>query len=58
LAEASRLVLTYAGQEFDDIRLSDDEFPMYKDCEFGRRDEVVGKGKVCLFKRKKACFYG
>lgn len=34
LAEASRLVLHYAGQEFEDIRLSHDEFPLYKDCEF------------------------
>lgn len=33
LAEASRLVLQYAGQPFEDIRLSHDEFPLYKDSE-------------------------
>lgn len=34
LAEASRLVLHYAGQSFEDVRLSHDEFPAKKACKF------------------------
>ncbi|KAI6219714.1 Glutathione S-transferase-1 [Aphelenchoides besseyi] len=34
LAECSRLVLHYAGQEFEDVRLSHDELPTLKDCKY------------------------